>query len=81
MVMLLPQAKAAVGPTQFGIGAKDGVASAFRTLKTVTQQHPGYVVLSIDAGGAHSRVHKDALDEILGRRCPSLQLVLRARFG
>ena len=81
MALLLPLAKAAAGPMQLGIGTKDGATLAFQTLKALAQQRPNHVVVSFDAGGAHSRIHRDTLDPILGQLCRPLQWVLRAWYG
>lgn len=79
--VLTPKIKSIVGPWQFGIAEKDGTTKAFSALQNLALQHPDHIVLSTDAGGAHSKCNRDTIDDCLMNADPCLQWILRTWYG
>ena len=63
-----------VGPTQFA-GVKDGVPKAYQAVRSLIKARPDHVVLSLDSSGAHVRIKRNALEQIVSVRCKPLGIL------
>ena len=71
----------ACGEDQLGIGAKDGVASAFHTIAAFARSSPDRFVVRLDIEAAHQSFScSQALAEIVDK-CPALSLPYSVWYG
>ena len=77
MEVLTEEIQKAAGPEQVGLKTPDGTSVAFGVLEHELHCNPTHIVASIDIGGAHSNIRRDALEEICAESAPSLGYVLR----
>ena len=77
MDVLAPEADAAAGPCQYGLRSADGCVVAYSVIEHAVRQNPQLVVASVDVGGAHSIIQRDAVEDICNDEAPRLGHLMR----
>ena len=77
MGVLSQESASAAGPCQYGLRTADGCVVAYSIIEQILSNDSSLVVASVDVGGAHSNIRRDAVERICNEEAPRLGHLMR----